>query len=148
MVDHVLLHGLTMREVGLQAHLQGFSTTYTYNIITVHSSNTSDERTFTILCTVNTVTHVVHPQLITVELFCSQVVLTCTLFAELRDECLGEEDFFFFRRLRNCDNKYEYYQYCNTICLRMQNEWMNECIYFCKVTDSIFQCVFTVFLDC
>ncbi len=35
MVDHVLLHGLTMREVGLQAHLQGFSTTYTYNIITV-----------------------------------------------------------------------------------------------------------------
>ncbi len=71
-----------MREVGLQAHLQGFSTTYTYNIITVHSSNTSDERTFTILCTVNTVTHVVHPQLITVELFCSQVVLTCTLFLQ------------------------------------------------------------------
>ncbi len=26
-VDHVLLHGLTMREVGLQAQLQGFSAT-------------------------------------------------------------------------------------------------------------------------
>ncbi len=41
MVDHVLLHGLTMREVGLQAHLQCFNTTYTYNIIIVHSSSTS-----------------------------------------------------------------------------------------------------------
>ncbi len=59
MVDHVLLHGLTMREVGLQAHLKGFNTTDTYNIITVHSSSTSDERTFIILYTVN---NVVHPQ--------------------------------------------------------------------------------------
>ncbi len=51
-----------MREVGLQARLQGFNTTDTYNIITVHSSSTSDERTFIILYTVNTVAHVVHPQ--------------------------------------------------------------------------------------
>ncbi len=61
MVDHVLLHGLTMREVDLQAHLQGFNTTNTYSIITVHSS-TSDETTFIILYTVNTVVRVVHPQ--------------------------------------------------------------------------------------
>ncbi len=53
---------LYMREDGLQAHLQGFSTTDTYNIITVHSSSTSDERTFIILCTVNIVAHAVHPQ--------------------------------------------------------------------------------------
>ncbi len=51
-----------MREVGLRARLKGFSTTYTYNIITVHSSSTSDEKTFISLCSVNTVTHVVHPQ--------------------------------------------------------------------------------------
>ncbi len=62
MVEHVLLHGLTMREVGLQAHLQGFNTTYSYEIITLHSSSTSDETTFIILCRVNTVAHVVHPQ--------------------------------------------------------------------------------------
>ncbi len=62
MVEHVLLHGLAMREVGLQAHLQGYSTTYTYNVVTVHSSSTSDETTFIILCTVNTVTHVEHTQ--------------------------------------------------------------------------------------
>ncbi len=37
MVGHVLLHELAMREVGIQAHLQGFNTTYTHNIITVHS---------------------------------------------------------------------------------------------------------------
>ncbi len=60
-VDHVLLHGLTMREVGLQAHLQGFNAIYTYSISTVHSS-TSDQRTFAVLCTVNTVAHAVHPQ--------------------------------------------------------------------------------------
>ncbi len=52
-----------MREVGRQAHLQGFNTTTTsYNIVPVHSSSTSDERTFIIQCTVNTVAHVVHPQ--------------------------------------------------------------------------------------
>ncbi len=51
-----------MREVGLQAHLQGSNTTYTFNIITVHSSSTSDERTFIILCTVHTVAHAVHPE--------------------------------------------------------------------------------------
>ncbi len=60
-VDHVLLHGLTTREVGLQAHLKGFNATYTYSIITVHSS-TSDQRTFAVQCTVNTVTQFVHPQ--------------------------------------------------------------------------------------
>ncbi len=59
MVEHVFLHGLTMGEVGLQAHLQ---VSVTYNINTVHSSSASDETTFIILCTVNTVTHVVHPQ--------------------------------------------------------------------------------------
>ncbi len=70
--------GLTMREVGLQAHLQGFNTTDTYDIITVHSSSTSDETTFIILCTVTTYTL----KLITVELICSQVVLTCALFVQ------------------------------------------------------------------
>ncbi len=53
MVGHVVLHELAMREVDIQAHLQGFSTTYTYNIITVHSSSTSEGTTFIILCTVN-----------------------------------------------------------------------------------------------
>ncbi len=69
-----------MREVGLYAHLQGFSTiTDTYNITTVHSSSTTDETTFIIICTVNTVAHV---KLITVELICNQVVLTCTVFVQ------------------------------------------------------------------
>ncbi len=53
MVGHVLLHELAMREVGIQAHLQGFNTTYTHNIITVHSSSTSEGTAFIILCTVN-----------------------------------------------------------------------------------------------
>ncbi len=60
MVEHVLLHGLTMREDDLQTHLQGFNTD-TYSIITVHSSSTLDETSFIILCTVNTV-NTVHPQ--------------------------------------------------------------------------------------
>ncbi len=47
-----------MREGGLQSHLQGLNTTDTCNIITVHSSSTSDETTLIILCTVNTE----HPQ--------------------------------------------------------------------------------------
>ncbi len=51
-----------MREVGLQTHLQGFNTTYTYEITTLHSSSTY-EATFIILYTVNNVAHVVHPQL-------------------------------------------------------------------------------------
>ncbi len=37
------------------------NTTYTYNIITVHSISTSDETTFIILFTVNIVAHVEHP---------------------------------------------------------------------------------------
>ncbi len=40
-IVHVLLHGLTMRQGGLHAHLQGLSTTDTYNI-------TKYERTFII----------------------------------------------------------------------------------------------------
>ncbi len=64
----------------------------------VHSSSISDERTFTILCTVNTVPHTL--KLITVELICSQVLLTC-ICAELIVDCLGEETSF-IRRLRNC----------------------------------------------
>ncbi len=46
-----------MRKVGQQAQLQGFYTTHTYSIMTVHSVCTSDEKTFTVLCTVNTAAH-------------------------------------------------------------------------------------------
>ncbi len=46
-----------MREDVLQTHLQGFNTTDTCNINTVHSSSTADETTFIIICTVNTQTH-------------------------------------------------------------------------------------------
>jgi len=46
-----------MREVGLQAHQQGFL------LITVLLQHTVvDERTLTILCIVYIVAHVVHPQ--------------------------------------------------------------------------------------
>ncbi len=65
-----------MREDGLHALLQGFSTTDTFNITTVHSSFTSDERTFIILCTVNTVAHVALIYY-TVELIC-----TCAVFVQ------------------------------------------------------------------
>ncbi len=53
---------------------------------------------YIVLCTVNTVPHTL--TLITVELICSQVLLTC-ICAELRDDCLGEETSF-IRRLKNC----------------------------------------------
>ncbi len=75
-----------------------YTYTYYYLHITlaVHSSSISDERTFTILCTVNTVPHTL--KLVTVELICSQVLLTC-ICAELRVDCLGEETYF-VRRLK------------------------------------------------
>jgi len=69
-----------------------------YVTLAVHSSSISDERTFTILCTVNTVPHTL--KLITVELICNEVLLTC-ICAELRVDCLGEETSF-IRRLENC----------------------------------------------
>ncbi len=68
-----------MREDGIQAHLQGFSTTDTYNRTTVHSSSTSDETTF-IICKVNTVILLYTLKLITVELICSQI---CSLFLQI-----------------------------------------------------------------
>ncbi len=71
---------------------------YTIHItLAVHSSSISDERTFTILYTVNTVPQT---QTLTVELICSQVLLTY-ICAELRVDCLGEETSF-IRRLRIC----------------------------------------------
>ncbi len=72
---------------------------YTIHItLAVHSSSISDERTFTVLCIVNTVPHTL--RLLTVELICSQVLLTY-ICAELRVDCLGEETSF-IRRLRIC----------------------------------------------
>ncbi len=62
---------------------------YLHITLAVHSSSTSDERTFTILCTVNTVPHTL--KLVTVELICRQVLFTC-ICAELRVDCLGEAD--------------------------------------------------------
>ncbi len=59
------------------------------------TSSTSDERTFTILCTVNTVPHTL--KLVTVELICRQVLFTC-ICAELRVDCLGEADKVFFQK--------------------------------------------------
>ncbi len=106
---------------------------YVYIIITVHSISISDERT----CTVNTVP--LSLRLITVELICSQVLLTC-ICAELRVDCL-EEERSFIRRLRNCysvKNK-------DIINIRGWQKMHDLCIYCCTVTDSILQCVFTVY---
>ncbi len=60
---------------------------YLHITLAVHSSSTSDEITFTILCTVNTVPHTL--KLLTVELICRQVLFTC-ICAEV--DCLGEAD--------------------------------------------------------
>ncbi len=116
-IDHVLLHELTMREVGLQAHLQGFNTTDTYNITTVHSSSTSEERNVIILCTVYCSTC----WLITVELICSQVALTCTLFLRNWETavCGGRE--VFFQKTEKLLEHIRYYQYCNATWQRMLN---------------------------
>ncbi len=71
---------------------------YLHITLAVQSSSISDERTFTVLCTVNTVPHTL--RLLTVELICSQVLLTC-ICSELSVDCLGEETSF-IRRLRHC----------------------------------------------
>ncbi len=69
-----------------------------YLHITLAVQSISDERTFTVLCTVNTVPHTL--RLLTFELICSQVLLTC-ICSELSVDCLGEETSF-IRRLRHC----------------------------------------------
>ncbi len=85
------MHGMSIRKAGLPtcwAYRLILSVLHYLHItITVHSYSTSDERTFTILCTVKTVAHSL--KLVTVELICSQVLLTC-ICAELRVDCLGE----------------------------------------------------------
>ncbi len=77
-----------MMEVCLQARLQVFNASDTYNIITVHNSSTSDERTCIILYTVTTVHMLYTPKRITVELFCSPLVVPYMycICAELRDD--------------------------------------------------------------
>ncbi len=109
---------------------------YTIHItLAVHSSSISDERTFTVLCTVNTVPHTL--RLLTVELICSQVLLTY-ICVELRVDCLGEETSF-IRRLRICYSITQvYYKHCNAT-------WPNLFVYCFTVTDSIFRCVLTVY---
>ncbi len=69
-----------------------------YLHITLAVQSISDERTFIVLFTVNTVPHTL--RLLTVELICSQVLLTC-ICSELSVDCLGEETSF-IRRLRHC----------------------------------------------
>ncbi len=72
----VLVHGLTMSEAACRLIL--------HITLAVQSSSISDERTFTVLCTVNTVPHTL--ELLTVELIYSQV-LAC-ICSELRVDCL------------------------------------------------------------
>ncbi len=79
----------------LQALLQGF-TLYTLHL--QYKVAVFQMRGLTILCTVNTVPHTF--KLLTVELVCSQILLTC-ICAELGVDCLGEETPF-IKRLRNC----------------------------------------------
>ncbi len=74
------MHGMSIRKAACRL-------IYLHITLAVHSSSTSDERTFTILCTVNTVPHTL--KLVTVELICRQVLFTC-ICAELRVDCLGE----------------------------------------------------------
>ncbi len=74
------MHGMSIRKAACWL-------IYLHITLAVHSSSTSDERTFTILCTVNTVPHTL--KLVTVELICRQVLFTC-ICAELRVDCLGE----------------------------------------------------------
>ncbi len=83
------MHGMIIRKADLQAHLQYL---YLHITITVHSISSSDERTFTILYTVNTVAHSL--KLVTVELICSQVLFTC-ICAELRVNCRGGRESLF-----------------------------------------------------
>ncbi len=137
-----------MREDGLQAHLQGFSTTDTYNITTVHSSSTSDERTF-IICSKCCSTCCTPSNSLLLNWFVARFVL-CFCRSERRLSRGGRG--VYFRRLRNFYNKKGYYQWATW--QMILNEWMNEfvClfihslfIYLCNITDSIFQCVFTVF---
>ncbi len=90
------MHGTTIRKAVCRLIYR--VSHYLHITLAVHSSSISDERTFTILFTVHTVPHSL--RLITVELICSQVLLTC-ICAELRVDCLGEETSF-IKRLRNC----------------------------------------------
>ncbi len=93
-------------------------------------------QTFTFLCSVNTVPHTL--RLITVELICSKVLLTC-ICAELRVDSLGEETSFIrsLRIINSITNK----GITNTVM-----QLGRGCrIYCCTVTDSIFQCVFTIY---
>ncbi len=68
---------------------------YTY---TSHLQYVFQMRGLSLFCTVNTVPHSL--RLLTVELICSQVLLTC-ICSELSVDCLGEETSF-IRRLRHC----------------------------------------------
>ncbi len=92
-VEHVLLHGRTMREVGLQAHLHG----YYWYIQYIYSTQQQYFRWENFHYSMYSNAHVVHPycKLITVELICSQVVFTCPVFVQNWDECLGEAEVFF-----------------------------------------------------
>ncbi len=87
----VLVHGMSIRKAACRLIYSIFT------LLTHYIYSTSDERNFTILCTVNTVAHSI--KLVIVELIYSQVLRTC-ICAELRFDCLGEETSF-IRRLRN-----------------------------------------------
>ncbi len=76
------MHGICIRKAACRL-------IYLHITLAVHSSSSSDERTFTIFCTVNTVPHTL--KLLTVELICRQVLFTC-ICAELRVDYLGEAD--------------------------------------------------------
>ncbi len=122
-IVHVLLHELTMREDGLQAHLQGFSTTDTYKITTVHSSSTSDERTF-IICSKCCSTCCTPSNSLLLNWFVARFVL-CFYRSERRLSRGGRG--VFFRRLRNFYNKKGYYQWATW--QMMLNEWICLFIY-------------------
>ncbi len=112
---------------------------YLHITLAVHSSSTSDERTFTILCTVpNTI------KFVTVELICRQVLFTC-ICAELRVDCLGEADKVFSQKtmklLYSITNK----DITNTV----MQLGRGCCIYLfiAAETDRIFQCVFLLYIQ-
>ncbi len=126
------MHGLSTSEAACRLVYRVYTTHITR---AVHSSSISDERTFTFLCSVNTVPHTL--RLLTVELICSKVLLTC-ICAELRVDSLGEETSFIrsLRIINSITNK----GITNTVM-----QLGRGCIiYCCTVTDSIFQCLFTI----
>ncbi len=114
---------------------------YLHITLAVRSSSTSDERTFTILCTVNTVPHIV-----TVELICRQVLFTC-ICAELRVDCLGEADKVFSQKtmklLYSITNK----DIANTVMQLGRGCCIYLFIYCYTETDRIFQCVFLLYIQ-